>query len=95
MVMKTARLQVLTTPAFRDWLRKEASKAGISVGELVRTRCEQRVGDEEAALAELTALLRKEVTATRTMVRRNLDETRAILSGLRARRKTGPVEDRA
>jgi len=48
--MKTARLQVLTTPAFRDWLRKEASKAGISVGELVRTRCEQRVGDEEAAL---------------------------------------------
>ncbi len=26
-VMKTARLQVLTTPAFRDWLRKEAGKA--------------------------------------------------------------------
>jgi hypothetical protein len=92
MVMKTARLQVLTTPAFRDWLRKEASKAGISVGELVRTRCEQRVGDEEAALAELTLLLRKEVTATRNMVRRNLDETRAILSDLRARRKTDSVE---
>ena len=51
--MKTARLQVLTTPAFRNWLRKEASKAGVSVGELVRTRCEQRVGDEEAALADL------------------------------------------
>jgi len=93
MVMKTARLQVLTTPAFRDWLRKEASKAGISVGELVRTRCEQRVGDEEAALAEFTALLRKEVTATRAAVRRNLDETRAILSDLRARRKTDSAED--
>jgi hypothetical protein len=51
MVMKTARLQVLTTPAFRDWLRKEARKAGISVGELVRRRWEQRMGDEEAALA--------------------------------------------
>jgi hypothetical protein len=95
MLMKTARLQVLTTPAFRDWLRKEASKAGISVGELVRTRCEQRVGDEEAALAKLTALLRKEVTATRAEVRRNLDETRAILSDLRARRKTDSAEDRA
>ena len=92
---ETARLQVLTTPAFRDWLRKEASKAGISVGELVRTRCEQRVGDEEAALAEMTALLRKELTATRTAVRRNLDETRAILSDLRARRKTDSAEDRA
>jgi hypothetical protein len=33
--MKTAKLQVLTTPAFRDWLRKEASKAGMSVGELL------------------------------------------------------------
>jgi hypothetical protein len=93
--MKTARLQVLTTPAFRDWLRKEASKAGISMGELVRTRCEQRVDDEEAALADLTALLRKEVTATRAAVRRNLDETRAILSDLRSRRKTDSAGDRA
>ncbi|MFZ0817396.1 MAG: hypothetical protein WAM78_17870 [Candidatus Sulfotelmatobacter sp.] len=93
--MKTARLQVLTTPAFRDWLRKEANKAGVSVGELVRTRCEQRVSDEEAALVDLTALLRKEVTATRAAVRRNLDETRAILSDLRARRKTDSAGDRA
>jgi hypothetical protein len=91
--MKTARVQVLTTPAFRDWLRKEARKAGVSVGELVRTRCEQRVGDEEAALAELTTLLRKEVTATRSAVRRDLDETRAILNDLRARRKGDWAED--
>jgi hypothetical protein len=93
--MKTARLQVLTTPAFRDWLRKEAKKSGVSVAELVRTRCEQRVSDEETALAELTALLRKEVTATRAAVRRDLDETHAILSELRARRKTDSAERRA
>lgn len=92
--MKTARVQVLTTPAFRDWLRKEARRAGVSVGELVRTRCEQRMGDDEAALAELTTLLRKEVIATRTAVRRNLDETDAILSDLRARRKAQPPKDR-
>ncbi len=90
--MKTARLQVLTTPAFRDWLRKEARKSGVSVAELVRTRCEQRVGDEEAALAELTALLRKEVAATRASVRRDLDETQKILDELRARRKMVPAE---
>ena len=29
--MKTARLQVLITPAFRDWLQKEAELAGVSV----------------------------------------------------------------
>jgi hypothetical protein len=93
--MKTARLQVLTTPAFRDWLRKEARRAGISVGELVRTRCEQRVGDEEAALAELTALLRKEVISTRAAVRRNLDETDAILRDLRERRRIEPAKEPA
>jgi hypothetical protein len=93
--MKTARLQVLTTPAFRDWLRKEARKAGVSVAELVRSRCEQRGSEEETALAEMTALLRKEVTATRATVRRNLDETRAILSELRASRKTDSAEQRA
>jgi hypothetical protein len=87
--MKTARLQVLTTPAFRDWLRREARQAGVSVGELVRTRCEQRVGEEELALAGLTALLRKEVASARNDVKRNLGETRAILDDLRARRKDG------
>ena len=92
--MKTARVQVLTTPAFRDWLRKEAGKAGVSVGELVRTRCERRVGDEETALAQLTALLRKEVSSARADVRRNLDETRAILNDLRARRKSGMAHGR-
>jgi hypothetical protein len=89
--MKTARLQVLTTPAFRDWLRKEARQAGVSVGELVRTRCEQRVSDEEKVLGELTALLRKEVAATRATVRRDLAETKAILGELRARREARAV----
>jgi hypothetical protein len=36
--MKTAQLQVLTTAAFRDWLRREAREAGVSVAELVRIR---------------------------------------------------------
>jgi hypothetical protein len=93
--MKTARLQVLTTPAFRDWLRKEARNAGVSVAELVRRRCEQRAGNEEEALAAMTALLRKEVVATRASVRRNLDETHVILSELRARRKADASKEPA
>ncbi len=59
--MKTTRLQVLTTPAFRDRLRKEARKAGVSVAELVRMRCEGSSAEEEQLVAELAAQLRKEV----------------------------------
>jgi hypothetical protein len=36
--MKTAQLQVLTTAAFRDWLRREAREDGVSVAELMRSR---------------------------------------------------------
>ena len=53
--MKTTRLKVLTTPAFRDWLRKEARNAGVSVAELVRTRCERKPTGEEQAVAKLAA----------------------------------------
>ena len=71
----------------------KAKDEGISVGELARRRCEQRVSDEESVLAQLTTLLRKEVNATRASVRRNLDETRTILNELRARRKKASVEE--
>lgn len=93
LAMKSARLQVLTTPAFRDWLRKEARDAGVSVAELVRTRCQRPVSDEEKVLADLTSRLRKEVVAARAIVRRNLEETRTILSELRERRKLDTAQD--
>jgi hypothetical protein len=63
------------------------------MGELVRMRCEQRVGNEEAALAELTVLLRREVAATRAAVLRDLDETHTILNELRTRRETVLAQD--
>lgn len=47
---------------------------------------------EEAVLAELTSLLRKEVRATRLAVRLNLNQTGAILNDLRGRRKTDSVD---
>ena len=59
--MKTARLPVLTTPVFRDWLRKEARNAGVSVAELVRTSCERKPTGEEQAVARLASHLHKEV----------------------------------
>jgi hypothetical protein len=85
--MKTARLQVLTTPAFRDRLRKEAKKAGVSVAELVRTRCEGASAEEEQVVAELAAQLRKEVRRAQSSLRSSLAEANAMLEELRTQRE--------
>ncbi|HTU42845.1 MAG TPA: hypothetical protein VMF10_14140 [Candidatus Aquilonibacter sp.] len=85
--MKTARVQVLTTPAFRDWLRKEARNAGVSVAELVRSRCESRPSGEEEAVAKLAADLRKEVQKAQASLRSGLAEAESVLAELKMNRK--------
>ncbi len=95
--MKTARLQVLTTPSFRDRLRREAKKAGISMAELVRTRCEGASSDgassngasreEEQVVAELAAQLRKEVRKAQSSLRSSLAEANAMLEELKTQRE--------
>jgi len=87
--LKTARLQVLTTPAFRDWLQREAKQAGVSVGELVRSRCEKRPTDEERAIAEMAAQLRKEVRKAQASLKAGLAEADLVLQELRSRRSNG------
>jgi hypothetical protein len=87
--MKTARVQVLTTPAFRDWLRKEARKTGVSVAELVRTRCEgSSNNEEERAVAELAAQLGKEVRKAQVSLRSSVADAEALLKELRKARES-------
>jgi hypothetical protein len=85
--MKTSRLQVLTSPAFRERLRRDAKKAGVSVAELVRTRCEGASSEEEQVVAELAAQLRKEVRRARSSLRNSLAEANAMLAELRTQRE--------
>jgi hypothetical protein len=85
--MKTARVQVLTTPAFRDWLRKEAKSAGVSVAELVRSRCERRPSGEEQAVARLAADLRKEVRRAQASLNSGLAEANTLLKELKTERE--------
>ena len=95
--MKTARLQVLTTPSFRDRLRREAKLAGISVAELVRTRCEggssdgassnRKAREEEQVVAELAVQLRKEVRKAQSSLRSSLAEANAMLEELKTQRE--------
>ena len=53
--MKTERVTLLTTKEFKSFLRAEAQREGVSVGELVRVRCEQKQSPDEVVLAKLTA----------------------------------------
>jgi len=85
--MKAARLQVLTTPVFRDWLRKEARNAGVSVAELVRRRCGRTPTGGEQAVAKLASHLHKEVRKAQASLRSGLAEATAVLEDLRAERK--------
>jgi arsenate reductase-like glutaredoxin family protein len=93
--MKTARLQVLTTPAFRDWLRREAKNSGISVAELVRTRCQGWASEEEKAVADMAAQLRKEVRRAQSSLRSSLARAEALVSELRAKRESRKMAELA
>jgi len=57
-MMKTERITVLASPTFKTFLAGEAATAGISVSELVRQRCEQPFGKDEALLGTLAQQLR-------------------------------------
>lgn len=52
--MKSERITILGTAEFKGFLTTEAQRAGLSVSELVRRRCEGRP-DEDAALVQALA----------------------------------------
>jgi hypothetical protein len=81
--MKTERVTLLTSPDFKAFLNAEASREGVSVAELVRTRCERRPSEEEILLAALTVELNTRVSEARRMLKQGLDEARAVLDALR------------
>lgn len=85
--MKTARLTLLTTPEFKAFLGAEATRDGISVAELVRSRCEQKPNADEAMLASLAGELRKAVREAQVSLRGGLAEAESVLAELRTRRQ--------
>ncbi len=84
--MKTERVTLLTSPDFKAFLNAEAQREGVSVAELIRTRCERRPTDEEAVLVELTGQLRKAVGEAKRSMKDGLDEAQAALRELQAKR---------
>lgn len=82
--MKTERLTLLCTPEFKAFLSAEALRAGVSVAELVRARCEQRPSEEEATLRALSAELAVALKDARKSLREGLAQAGAALDDLRA-----------
>jgi len=92
--MKTERLVLLTTPAFKAYVGKEAKREGVSVAELVRRRVQPSANEDEATLVELTTQLRAAVEQAQESAEQSLAEVEAILLGLR-QKKRAPTRKRA
>lgn len=84
--MKTERVTFLTEPEFKAFLAAEAQRERLSLGELIRRRCERRPSDEEAVLASLTSELKKAVGDAKKSLKEGLREVRAVLDDLAAQR---------
>jgi len=92
--MKTERLVLLTTPAFKAYVGKEAKREGISVAELVRRRVQPAANEDEATIVELTTQLRSAVEQAQKSAEQSLAEVEAILLELRQKRRA-PARKRA
>ena len=60
MHVKTERVTFLATPELKNYLETEASKQGVSIGQLIREKCGQAT-EEEELLKAVAAQLRREV----------------------------------
>lgn len=84
--MKTERVTLLASPEFKDWLTAEAQNEGVSVSELVRTRCERGSTGDEKALAALVAEVGDAVRVARSAVNLGIAQAQAALLEIRADR---------
>jgi hypothetical protein len=84
--MKTERVTLLASREFKQFLGDEARREGVSVAELIRVRCEQKYGNDEAVLAQLTAELRKALSEAKSSLRDGIKEAESVLSQLRSKR---------
>lgn len=84
---KTARITILGTPQFKDFLKKEAQKEGISVSQLVRQRCEMKAqAKDEAFLAALIAQVRESTQKAKASLELGLADAATTLADLRGQK---------
>ena len=85
MSVKTERITILGTPAFKAFLTREAKKEGVSVSQLVRERCERRPADaDEELLMQLVAEVRGATRKAKQSLTKGLKDAKKTLAELRA-----------
>jgi hypothetical protein len=84
--MKTERVVLLTTPAFKAFLAREARKEGVSIAELVRARCERAGDPADDQLVMLLPELRRSLALAQKSLKRGLAEADSVLHELRTAR---------
>ncbi|MGI9284444.1 MAG: hypothetical protein ACR2P1_03595 [Pseudomonadales bacterium] len=86
MSVKSERITILGSPEFKAFLAAEAAKEGVSVSELVRTRCERPAATngatEDVLLAELTKELRAATQRAGKALDRGMKKANAVLKRL-------------
>lgn len=81
-ISKSERITILGTPEFKAFLTLEAEKSGVSVSELVRTRCEHAptVGEDVEALEALAKELTRAVAEARNALEEGLASVKEALA---------------
>jgi hypothetical protein len=85
--MKTERITILATSEFKAFLSTEAAREKVSLGELVRSRCEQRPTTDMKVLKALTKTLRTSIAEAKQSLQDGLEDARTVLSELKLKHK--------
>lgn len=85
MSVKSERITILSTPEFKAFLGEEAMKEGVSVSELVRSRCQAvPPSDDELVLKELILLASDATKRAIKSLDKGIDDAESVLAELRA-----------
>jgi hypothetical protein len=82
--VKTERITILGTPEFKAYLIREAKRAGISVSQFVRQRCENKPQtQDEEILATLVEEVRTATAKASASLEKGLSDAEQVLAELR------------
>ncbi|ORU94849.1 MAG: hypothetical protein A6F70_10085 [Cycloclasticus sp. symbiont of Bathymodiolus heckerae] len=85
MSVKSERITLLGTPDFKAFLASEAKSEGVSISELVRSRCQAvPPTDDEVALRELIVLAKEATTRATKSLDKGISDAESVLAELRA-----------
>ncbi len=84
MTVKSERITILGSPSFKAYLNREAKKEGVSISELVRSRCQNKVTNEdEQLLLELIKEVKLSTASAKRSLNKGINDAQSILKELR------------